>query len=187
MNHTIQKNQLKKARMSNVMRNLNAEYDKMSAIIEWPQHKQMLHKVENMHEKGGKQGNVYDPYHWVANITRSQEEDFKIAEKQFTKVMLAKYDNLEKQMKREHEHFSQQSIFNISANIEPLKVGEWIYYRKADNPADAMSLYRFPVEDLQRYGFKLGQVPYLKSYETYSQEHLDILDEERRLKWEELE
>lgn len=100
--------------------------------------------------------------------------------------MLAKYDNLERQMQREHEFYTEQSLLTNSANIEPLIIGEWIYYRKADNPADALTLYRFPVDDLQRYGFTLGQVPYLKGYEVYSEENLDMVEEERREKWEAL-
>lgn len=30
------------------------------------------------------------------------------------------------------------------------------------NPADSLTIYRFPVTELERFGFQLGQVPYLK-------------------------
>jgi hypothetical protein len=62
--------------------------------------------------------------------------------------MLAKYDLLEKQIIREYEHFKQDY-----SNVSPIKIGEHIYYRNFDNPADAMTLYRFPVVELQKYGF----------------------------------
>ena len=30
----------------------------------------------------------------------------------------------------------------------PIKIDEHIYYRRFDNPADSLSLYRFPIEKL---------------------------------------
>ena len=117
-------------------------------------------------------------------MTEDQELDFLFAEKHFARVMLARYDPLEKQIRREHEHYSKQPLHSASANIEPLRVAEWIYYRKVDNSADAMTLYRFPVDELQRYGFELGQVPYLKGYEMYAEENKDMQDEHRKAKWE---
>ena len=81
--------------------------------------------------------------------------------------MLLKYEYLEKQIGREHDHYSRQDLNQVAANTEPVKIGKWIYYRKADNPADSLSLYRFPVDELQPYGFTLGQVPYLRSLETF--------------------
>ena len=32
-----------------------------------------------------------------------------------------------------------------------------------NNPADSLSLYRFPFDDLQKYGFTEGEVPYGKN------------------------
>ena len=65
--------------------------------------------------------------------------------------MLGKYDYLEKQILREYEHYAQDF-----SSTEPIKVGEYIYYRNHNNPADSLTLYRFPVQELQRYGFKRG-------------------------------
>ena len=48
-------------------------------------------------------------------------------------------------------------------NAVPIKIGEYIYYRRFTNPADSMTLYRFPVEELQRYGLTLEETPYLRA------------------------
>jgi hypothetical protein len=34
-----------------------------------------------------------------------------------------------------------------------------MYYRKVDNPADAITLYRFPLDELKRRGYYEGEVP----------------------------
>ena len=47
--------------------------------------------------------------------------------------------------------------------METLKIGEYIYYRRTGNPADNLTLYRFPVDELQRYGLAQSEVPYLKA------------------------
>lgn len=43
-----------------------------------------------------------------------------------------------------------------------MSIGDYIYYRRFDNPADSMTLYRFPKEQLEKYGFKEGEVPHMK-------------------------
>jgi hypothetical protein len=44
----------------------------------------------------------------------------------------------------------------------PIRIGDYIYYRKFDNPADCLTLYRFPIESLQERGLKESQVPQMK-------------------------
>lgn len=42
----------------------------------------------------------------------------------------------------------------------PVRIGEYIYYRKFENPADALTIYRFPIEELEKRNFSEGEVPY---------------------------
>jgi hypothetical protein len=57
--------------------------------------------------------------------------------------MLFKYDYLTKLLWRE-----QDDIYREIAGVVPVKIGEFIYYRRVDNPADCLTLYRFPMEHL---------------------------------------
>lgn len=95
-----------------------------------------------------------------------QKDQFLNQENQYTRLMLMKYDFMEKMMLREFEHYNQLP------QVDPIQIGEYIYYRKVDNPADSLSLYRFPADELQRYGLK-NEVPYLrKPLEDLSEEQL---------------
>lgn len=47
----------------------------------------------------------------------------------------------------------------------PLKIKDYIYYRKIDNPADSLTLYRFPVDELKKRNFSEGEVPYNRDEE----------------------
>jgi len=81
---------------------MHEEYEQVKKIVSWPQHKRLPHKVINMHESGlDKARAVYDPYHWVQNITDAQAENFIQDEGQFTRMLLMKYDYLDKQILRE--------------------------------------------------------------------------------------
>lgn len=44
----------------------------------------------------------------------------------------------------------------------PIRVGDFIYYRRFDNPADCMTLYRFPLDELKERGLKESEVPLMK-------------------------
>ena len=44
----------------------------------------------------------------------------------------------------------------------PIRVGDFIYYRRFDNPADSMTLYRFPIDELKERGLKESEVPQMK-------------------------
>lgn len=62
------------------MRNVNNEYENLKMMARWPKHKQLPHKVVNMHEGINSKQNIIDPYKWVESITESQDEDFRISE-----------------------------------------------------------------------------------------------------------
>jgi len=62
---------------------------------------------------------------------------------------------LEKQIGREYEFYKQLPV------SPPMKIGEHVYYRRLTNPADAMTLYRFPEDEMERFGFTLGDTPYM--------------------------
>ena len=49
--------------------------------------------------------------------------------------------------------------FQVDVNVQPLKVGDHIYYRRLDNAVDRMTLYRFPVEALKLYEIEDGNLP----------------------------
>jgi protease II len=106
-----------------------------------------------MHEGQGRRGssNIVDPYHWAQNPTERQENEFIDAESRYTRVMLGKYDLLEKHMLREFDHYQR----NVSS-VPPIRVDDYVYYRNLSNPADALTLYRFPVVELQKFGFTEG-------------------------------
>ena len=163
-------NTLKKAKQSGAIRNLNKDYEEVKKIITYPFHKKVNYKIQNMHETA----QLVDPFHWVQDITPTQLEQFKSQEGQFTRLMLLKYDYLDKMMLREFEHYSQIS------KVEPIQIGEYIYYRRAENAADNLTLYRFPVSELQKYGLK-NEVPYLRKPST------DDLDEEQQEEYSRLE
>jgi len=38
----------------------------------------------------------------------------------------------------------------------PLRIGDYVYYRRIDNPAELITLYRFPVEELKIRGLNEG-------------------------------
>jgi hypothetical protein len=65
-------------------------------------------------------------------------------------------------------------------DLEPIKIGDFIYYRRFDNPADNLTLYRFPVDELQSYGLSRGEVPYLKE----SEKGLEDLHEDELAAWQ---
>ena len=57
---------------------------------------------------------------------------------------------------REQEHYQHVP------RVLPVRIGDWMYYRKVDNPADAITLYRFPLEELKQRGYSEGEVPKIR-------------------------
>ena len=45
-------------------------------------------------------------------------------------------------------HPMSYGFYQIVPRTMPIKIDEHIYYRRFDNPADSLSLYRFPIEKL---------------------------------------
>lgn len=115
--------------------------------MEWPEHKMIPHKIMNMHEINNQ---IIDPYHWLENVNESQQKEFLDQENTFTRILLSKYDFLEKQILRELEFYKE------TTELESLRINEYVYYRRLDNPADSLSIYRFPLDELEKYGFKEG-------------------------------
>ena len=54
--------------------------------------------------------------------------------------MLVKYDYLSKTLWRELDYYK------VVPRALPILLDEFIYYRRIDNPAECLSLYRFPVD-----------------------------------------
>ena len=67
---------------------------------------------------------------------------------------------------------------------EPVRLGEYLYYRNA-NPADFMTLYRFPVADLKKYGLEAGSVPLMPPKPSNDLFNRDI--DKQQQTWEALE
>ena len=76
---------------------------------------------------------------------------------------------------REYEHYEQDYSFDT-----PIRIGDWIYYRNFTNPADSLTLYRFPIDELENYGFKIGQMPYLR--EATDEDEHEVLEKLEKLK-----
>lgn len=99
---------------------------------------------------------INDPYHWMKSMSEKEETEFKQSEEDFFQLLMMRNDLIHKQLIREQEFYQHVP------NILPIRIGEYIYYRKLDNPADCLSLYRFPIESLKERGFSEGEVPYRK-------------------------
>jgi hypothetical protein len=50
----------------------------------------------------------------------------------------------------------EQEFYEPVLKVLPVRIKEYIYYRKFDNPADSMTLYRFPIDELESRGFTEG-------------------------------
>lgn len=100
---------------------------------------------------------MVDPYHWIqVSMTAEDRNLFKREEEEFYNLSLFKYDMLHKQLLREQEFYQHMS------KVLPVRIGEYIYYRRFENPADAITLYRFSIEELKNRGLSEGQLPNLK-------------------------
>ena len=93
-----------------------------------------------MHE--AEASKLVDPYYWMKDMTEEEKRMFVRDEDDYYELLLIKYDLLHKQLIREQEFYEPVS------KVLPLRIGDYIYYRRFDNPADALTLYRFPLEEL---------------------------------------
>lgn len=99
---------------------------------------------------------MVDPYNWIQTSMSVEDKNlFKREEEEFYNCSLFRYDMLHKVLLREQEFY--QHI----PKVLPVRVGEYIYYRRFENPADAITLYRFPIEELKKRGLNEGEMPNL--------------------------
>ena len=52
---------------------------------------------------------------------------------------------LTKQLWREQEYYQTVPV------VKPIRIDDYIYYRRMDNIADSLTLYRFPVDELAEW------------------------------------
>ena len=60
-------------------------------------------------------------------------------------MMQLKADMLTKQLWRELDYYQLQPA------IVPIRIDNYIYYRRMENVADALTLYRFPINELAKW------------------------------------
>ena len=59
----------------------------------------------------------------------------------------------------------------------PIRIGDYIYYRRFDNPAESINLFRFPIAELKSRGLSEGQIPTLQvKKDSLHEEHESIDD-----------
>jgi hypothetical protein len=75
-------------------------------------------------------------------MTNEDKALFKREEEEYYRLNMLKHDLLHKQLIREQEFYQQ------IPRVLPIRIGDYIYYRRIDNPADAITVYRFPIEEL---------------------------------------
>eukprot|EP00347_Sterkiella_histriomuscorum_P005460 403356529 len=68
-------------------------------------------------------------------------------------MCMLKFDLLHKQLLREQDHYK-----HVPKPL-PLRIGDYLYYRRFQNPADSMTIYRFPYEQQIIRGQKEGELP----------------------------
>ncbi len=109
-----------------------------SKLARWPEHEARRELVKRPFEPP----NAVDPYAWMNAMTKEELDEFLEKEHTFAQMKLFKDDVLEKTILREEEFYTQ------SQQMIPLKIGEHMYYRRFTNMADALTLYRCPLEDM---------------------------------------
>ena len=89
---------------------------------------------------------MLDPYSYMLNnLSREEENAFLDKERQFYELMLLRSDLLTKQLWREQEYY------RYVPSLIPLRIDDHLYYRRIENMADSMTLYRFPVDQLAKW------------------------------------
>ena len=104
------------------------------------------HLHPEMDRQLDKKTKMYDPYSYFRDaLNPEEEENFLHKERVFYQNMLLRSDMTTKALWREQEYYQ------YSPTIQPIRIDDYIYYRRLDNMADAMTLYRFPVEELAKW------------------------------------
>lgn len=115
---------------------------------------------------------LIDPYHWIqVSMSDDDKKLFKREEEEYYQLSLLKYDLLHKQLVREQEFYQHVP------RVLPIRIGDYVYYRRFDNPADSMTLYRFPLDELKDRGLNEGQVPNLRLSDNEVEKKSETLEE----------
>jgi hypothetical protein len=61
--------------------------------------------------------------------------------------------------------------------VLPIRIGDYIYYRRFDNPADSLTVYRFPIEELKARGLNEGQLPVMKISDDEVEQKSETIEE----------
>jgi len=108
-----------------------------------PRHPPVAFEAKNDHET------YIDPYNYLEGKGNKQIlEDFKELESEWTDSYMLKYGLLHNTILKESDarHYVPRAL--------PIQVGDHVYYRKIDNVADNMTIYRYPANRVQR-----GEMP----------------------------
>lgn len=147
-------NPLKKAKAPSRIRNMEEAARAGLKAAHWPIHPQRPHRVQNMHEPSNSK--VVDPYHWMGPQMSKEDRDLFLREEtEYYQLSLLKQDMLYRQILREQEHYRHVP------RVLPVRIGDFVYYRKFDNPADSMTLYRLPLDEQKARGLSEGEMPRL--------------------------
>lgn len=99
--------------------------------------------VFNMHDESQK---LIDPFDYLrSGMTKEEEETFQDKEQNFQQLMLLKQDYLTKTLWRELDYYK------LVPRALPILIDNYIYYRRNDNPAEVLTLFRFPVDQLKQW------------------------------------
>ena len=132
---------MKETRSPSRIRSIAAMQEMSLREAIWPVHQRRPKRVENIHETDEKK-RVVDPYHWMKTMNEQEKLTFERQENEWYQMCLIRFDSLYRQLLREHEFYEH------IPKVLPLKIGDYIYYRRIENQADSISLYRFPVDEL---------------------------------------
>ena len=138
-------NPLKKSRKGGTrIRNINQEAKDAQERAHVPAHTRRPVLVQNAQQAA--EDRIYDPYDYFRTGFPEEEEGiFCTKEQNFQQLMLIKYDYLTKQLWRELDFYQTQP------RVIPIKIDQHVYYRRIDNPADSLTVYRFPVDELPKW------------------------------------
>jgi protease II len=127
-------NPLKRANKGGTrIRNLNEVSSKAQELAVAPGYQRRI--TTTITPEGDK---IHDPYDYFRQGPLSKEDDtgFMMMEQTFMNLMLMKNDYLTKQIWREQDYYQ-----NVPHAL-PMLIDNYLYFRRIDNPADSLTLYR---------------------------------------------
>ena len=146
-------NPLKRANKGGTrIRNINELAQKAQEIAVAPTYQRRLILVGHVGKK--QSDKIYDPYEYFRTgpFSADDEINFTSQEQTFLHLMLMRNDYLTKLMWREQDYYHKVP------RALPLLIDSYLYFRRIENPADSLSIYRVPAE-----GHDLGETPKLDS------------------------